>query len=114
MVCDFTQALCSGQDIAADAEAAALIRVLGLLAQVEPPPVRSQRHLLLHQNRVSRVASRRPRSPHLKTNKPRTVFWKYQQPCVSAPAAAPLCTILYPPLLLLGPRQARRNDLRRR
>ena len=44
MMSDFTPAPRSGPDIAADAEAAALIRVLGLLANVEPPPVRSQRH----------------------------------------------------------------------
>ena len=41
----------------------------------------------------------------LKTN-----YWKYQQPCVSAP----LYTILNSPLLLSVPRQARRNDLGRR
>ena len=45
MECDFTQAFRAGPNIAADPEAAALLRVLGLLAHVEPPPVRSQRHL---------------------------------------------------------------------
>ena len=34
-------------DIAEDAETAALIRVLGLLTHVGPPPVRSQRNLHL-------------------------------------------------------------------
>ena len=47
MVGYLTPALHSGPDIAADAEAAALIRVLGLLAHVGPPPVRSQRYLHL-------------------------------------------------------------------
>ena len=47
MVGDLTPALRSGPDIAADAETAALIRVLGLLTHVGPPPVRSQRNLHL-------------------------------------------------------------------
>jgi len=47
MVGDLTPALRSGPNIAADAEAAALILVLGLLAHVGPPPVRSQRYLHL-------------------------------------------------------------------
>ena len=44
---DFTPALRSGPDIAADAEAAALIRVLYPLTHVGPPPILSQRYLHL-------------------------------------------------------------------
>ena len=40
---DFTSSLCTGPDIATDAEAEAPVRIVALPAQILPPPIRSQR-----------------------------------------------------------------------
>ena len=43
LVGDFTSSLCTGPDIATDAEAEAPVRIVALPAQILPPPIRSQR-----------------------------------------------------------------------